>query len=135
MDGNNYCVTITDSSTPTLAFTGTVEVPAGPSLGLNVIPTLVSCFNGMDGTANADLSVDGSPVPNPDPAEFTFEWEDAMGNSLGNTQMITGLSAGQVFVTVTDVASGCTQTDMGSISQFPELMIIESTRTNPTCPG
>jgi len=135
LDGDDYCVTITDSSTPTLAFSGTVEIPAGPSLGLNVIPTLVSCFQGMDGTANADLSVDGSPEPNPDPSEFTFEWEDASGNSIGNTQMITGLSAGQVFVTVTDVASGCTQTDMGSISQFPELEIIDSTLTNPTCPG
>ncbi len=129
-----YCYTITDSSIPSLTGMGTFEIMQGDNLGLNINPTSpISCFGESDGAAEAELVVNNS-APS-DISQYTFAWEGEGGTPLGNTQSITGLAAGNVFVTVTDTNNGCTVETSFALSQ-PLAITLDSVQlNNPGCPG
>ena len=80
--------------------------------------TLVSCFNGNDGTATA--LPDGGTPP------YSFLWENGQ-----TTQTATGLSQGTTTVDVTD-ASGCIMNTSVNISQNDEISLSFSSIA-PTC--
>ena len=110
-----YIVTVTDDNlcTATQSVTLNPPVPIIP----NVVTTLVTCFGGNDGTATA------SPTGGTPP--YTYSW-----STSGNTTFIeTGLSAGNYFITVSDV-NGCTGVEPFTISQ-PATAFTTSFSINP----
>ncbi|HIO71715.1 MAG TPA: PKD domain-containing protein [Flavobacteriales bacterium] len=86
-----YSVTITDNTGATT--TGDVTIIEPPVLALTVTATNVSCLNGMDGSAAANVT--GGTTP------YTYLW-----NNGAPTPIATNLVANNYSVTVTD-ANGC----------------------------
>ena len=113
-----YFVTITDASSCSIIDTLTLTEPA--VLIANTVATDQSCFNVFDGTASA--------VPTGGTAPYTYLW-----NNSALTDVITGLTAGTYFVTVTDF-NGCTTIDSAIVNTPPT--ITASTVTTPvSCTG
>lgn len=101
--------------------TFTLLITDDPSalLSVNVTKTDVTCNGGNDGTATA------SPVNGTAP--YTYSWSP----NVGNTQTVTGLSAGTYSVTVTDF-TGCTASGSVVIGQ-PAVLSFTATVIPPTC--
>jgi len=109
----NYSVTVTDSLGCTANGTYTLTQPA-KALTVDAVGTATT---GSDGTATANpLGGTGS---------YTYSWSNA-----GNTKTITGLSAGEYSVIVTD-ANSCKAYDTVQIAAFA----VSFKTTNITCNG
>jgi len=93
-------------------------LPEPTLLTLTSSNTLISCFNGADGTATA--LPDGGIPP------YTFLWENSQ-----TIQTATGLPLGMTTVTVTD-AAGCSNNTSVDISQNDEIAL-SFVPTAPTC--
>ncbi len=93
-------------------------LPEPTPLTLTSSNTLISCFNGSDGTATA--LPDGGILP------YTYLWADGQTN-----QTATGLPLGMTDVTVMD-AAGCTNNTTVNISQSAEISL-SFTPIAPTC--
>ncbi len=109
-------VTITDQNGCSEIADFTLQEPT--SLTLTSSNTLISCFNGVDGTATA--LPDGGIPP------YTYVWSDGQTN-----QTATGLPLGMTNVTVMD-AAGCTNNTTVDISQNQEITLT-FIPTAPTC--
>ena len=126
-----YEVIITDADVPQNQAIDTVEVLAGPVLGVNLMTTSPECFGESTGTVEATISLGGISQPNPG-NDFTFQWN----TTNDNTNILTELPSGFYAVTVTDPA-GCeafasaTLTQPGPIEIAPNNTFI----TNATCSG
>ena len=113
-----YTVTVTDSSfcqldtTFNLINTGSIQI-------LSVIDS-VSCFNLADGAI--DLTIVGGLAP------FSFTWI----NTPQTTEDVTGLSAGNYSVIVTDF-SGCTASESFTLNQPTPINISFPLLQNAAC--
>lgn len=97
----NYTVTVTDVNG--CQKSKTIAITQPNILSISLIPTLVSCYNGNDGSIQT--------VINGGTSAYSFAWSNGF-----NTQNISNLIAGNYTVTVTD-ANGCIKTESIIISQ------------------
>ena len=111
-------VSVTISDQNGCSETADFVLPEPSLMTLTSANTLVSCFNGSDGTATA--LPDGGTPP------YSFLWGDGQ-----TTQTATGLSQGTTTVDVTD-ASGCVINTSINISQNDEISLSFSA-IPPTC--
>lgn len=93
-------VTITDKDGCTNAVNNIVVGQPG-EIALTITPENPTCFGGNNGQLTVDLT---GGVPN-----YTYFWEDADGDNVGNSETAEMLTAGTYSVTVTD-GNGCTST-------------------------
>lgn len=115
---SNYSVLVTDATATTTTSTVTISQP--PSLILSPVVTPVSCNGGANGSACAAVS-GGTPG-------YTYLW-----NPSGATaSCVTGLSAGNYTVTVTD-ANGCTIVAITTITQPAASLTSSVTIVSPIC--
>lgn len=126
-----YRVVIMDAAMPTNTVIDTVEVLAGPVLGVILQAVNPSCFGESDGSITANITFDGVPQPNPG-TEFTFSWN----TTPDNVQTLSNIPFGFYAVTVTD-ASGCEALASATLSQPPALNVLPANTfiTNATCSG
>lgn len=103
LTAGNYTVTVTDANGCTDQASISITQPASAVVASASLTSNVNCFGGNDGSATAGGS--GGTAP------YTFAWPSGGSNALE-----TGLSAGQVCVTVTD-ANGCSDTACVNITQ------------------
>jgi hypothetical protein len=95
------------------------------TIGVKAVPTAVKCNGGADGSI--ELSVVGGTPP------YTFEWVKAPNATpAGNTQNLTGLTAGTYMVTVKDAGS-CNYTLDNIVVTEPEKLTLESVVRNIKC--
>ena len=102
-----YSVTVTDAAGCTA--TDEVEVTGASDISVSTTVTGVTCYNGNDGTAIATVS--GAT------GQVAFMWSNG-----ASTQMIMNLATGTYFVTVTDLATGCTAMTNAFIGQPTEVV-------------
>ena len=113
----NYSVVVTDSN----GCSQNVNLSINQPTPINITPTIlpVQCFGLSNGSASIVAS-GGSPG-------YSYQWSPG-GSTTTN---LTGLSAGNYSVTVTD-ANGCTSTSSSQITQ-PNLLEIISSSTPAAC--
>ncbi|MBV6485583.1 MAG: hypothetical protein KFKLKKLM_02153 [Flavobacteriales bacterium] len=116
-----YIVTITDDSLCTLTDTVTIIEPI--QLNANTQFTDITCNNSNNGTATA-LPSGGSPG-------YTIVWNTVPAGAPIPGNPISGLSAGQYFVTVTD-AAGCIERDTITITN-PPLIVVNPSAISTSC--
>lgn len=119
LSNGTYIVTITDGNGCIHHDTVTISQPL--PLSINATGTNVSCFNGNNGTATANVS--GGTAP------YAYLWSP--GGSTSSTA--SGLMVGTYSVQVTD-ANGCTISASTTITQ-PLQLSSTVTSTNPLCNG
>jgi gliding motility-associated-like protein len=112
-----YSVTVTDANGCTRRRNVVVTNTNGPALTL-LSQTNVNCFGASTGAI--DISISGGVLP------YTYSWSNG-----AITQDISGLTAGDYTVTVTD-ANNCTATALYTITQIAALAI-NPTITNSGC--
>lgn len=124
LPAGQYCVTVTDASSCTVAGCGNVTQP-GCNITLATTVVNASQFGASDGSI--DLTASGGAMP------YVFVW-----NTGSTTEDLTGLGAGQYCVTVTD-ASNCTATTCGTVTQPANacagFAITNVSIGQPNCPG
>jgi uncharacterized protein (UPF0333 family) len=116
----SYSVVVTDAHNCTASGLWTVGSPA--ALAVTGIAGSASCYSACDGTI--DISPIGGTAP------YGYVWSDPAGST---TQDVSGLCAGDYFVTITD-AHNCTLVDSWTVTQPGEVSWQGST-TNVTCNG
>jgi gliding motility-associated-like protein len=96
-----YNVTVTDANncTATNAFTITENTPDLTISNASIMDA--SCNGEMDGAITIEIS-GGCPDSN---GNYTIAWQDAAGNSIAGGTAITGLSAGNYMVNITDTSN------------------------------
>ncbi len=112
-----YSVTVTDAAGCTA--TEQVTVTSSSNISVSATGTNLSCFGGNNGSATA--SVTGAS------GMIAYMWSNS-----GNSQTINNLSTGTYFVTVVEIASGCTATTSVFISQ-PTQVTVTTTGQNGGC--
>lgn len=116
----NYSLTVTDNAGCQMTEPFTITNNGAPgNLNLTMIP--VSCYNGNNGAATANMN--GGQQP------YTYLWSNG-----GTNATITGLSPGNYSVTVT-TANGCTSTGMINVTAPASPLAATSSQTNITCNG
>ncbi|MEM6722534.1 MAG: T9SS type A sorting domain-containing protein [Bacteroidota bacterium] len=73
-------------------------------------------------------------VPNP-LSTYNFNWEDASGNPVAGTIIVPNLDAGNYFVTVTDLATGCVYQSSGAVGGAGGVDAYVQSISVPTCPA
>jgi len=133
----SYQVTITDSSLPTAqTVVDTIDVLAGPVLGITIRDTIPTCFGFSNGSLAFVPTSDGLPIENPGP-DYTFTWSTPNGvPDPGNTNYISGIPAGSYGITVTDPA-GCQEIALIPLGQPPALRVLDANTfiTDASCTG
>ncbi len=119
LSAGNYTVTVTDANGCTTLASGTVTEPAALS-AVVMVDSNVSCNGGHDG--GLTVGVSGGTAP------YTYMW-----NNMATTASITGLSAGNYSVAITD-ANGCTETANGTITE-PTILSATATTSDVSCNG
>ena len=114
-----YSVVISDNNG--CSITDSIELFPVFVLNSNVTTTQVSCTGGSDGSANIIMLGGSNP--------YTFSWSNGL-----NTANITGLSAGNYNLTVTD-SSGCVLTDSIEITESSTALAFTSSISNLVCNG
>lgn len=121
LDGGSYDITVTDNvSNCVVAVTAFVNEPDSISVVLN--KTDVTCFGGSNGTILA-AAAGGNGGP------YTYTWLPS--GSTGSA--ITGLTAGNVILTVAD-ASGCDKNFTINVAQ-PTAIALSPVISNVSCNG
>lgn len=108
----NYTVTITDVNGCSNSI-NTVTIGQPAPLGLSTSTTELSCFGGNNGQATVEVLGGTGP--------FSFLWQNASGNNVGNAQMAEMLTAGTYVVFVTD-ANGCTSSTNATLQDPPPVV-------------
>lgn len=126
-----YEVIVEDATIPPNTAIDTVEILAGPSLGVLLSGTSPLCNGESTGSIVATITLDGVEEPNPG-AEFSFEWSTG---TIG-TNILENIPFGNYSVTVTDPA-GCIQIGQGALSQPSPIEIANNNTfiSNATCSG
>lgn len=120
LNPGNYSVLITDQNGCT--FTGSYSVVnAALQLTASTQASAVLCHG--DATGSANLTVNGGTAP------YTYNWSSGQ-----TTQQLSGVTAGNYTVTITDV-NGCTTTAQTSIGQPVAALAGTSSSTNVLCNG
>lgn len=116
----SYVLTVTDNAGCQISEPFTITNNGSPgNLSMSMIP--VSCYNGSNGAATANMNGGSQP--------YTYQW------SNGNTNAtITGLTEGMYNVTVT-TANGCISSDSIYISAPATPLTATSTKNDVTCYG
>jgi hypothetical protein len=117
---STYSVMITDAN-QCVAY-GMWTVGAPDALAVNGVPTNASCYGDCNGTI--DITPSGGTAP------YTYVWSDPAGST---TQNVTGLCAGDYFVTITD-AHMCTLVNSWTVGE-PGEVSWEGSTTNASCNG
>ncbi|MFD2603433.1 T9SS type A sorting domain-containing protein [Flavobacterium suzhouense] len=115
-----YTCTVSDALGCSVVHTVTITSPE--AIDVVVTQTNVSCSSNNDGAIS--LTVSGGVGP------YTYQWTPA---SLGTTPTVSGLSAGNYSVTITD-ANGCTAVRNLSVTQ-PSAITFTLAINNVTCYG
>lgn len=115
-----YSVNVTDASGCSTSQNVTIGSGAAPG-NLNVTSTTVSCFNGTNGTATAN--VNGGQQP------YSYQWSNG-----ATTQAIQNLIAGTYQVNVT-TANGCVSSGSITITQPVLPLSLTSNGTSVSCFG
>ena len=119
LTSGTYTAIVTDGKGCTGTNTGTVN-NGTVSGNVNINFTPASCFGGNDGSANANANGGQSP--------YTYLWSNGE-----TTQTITGLAAGNYYVSVT-TASGCVTVDSVTVNQ-PSQLNVAVTQNDASCFG
>lgn len=114
-----YSLTVTDDNGCT-AVAETITLNELPELEISFEVTDIACTDEAVGSIAA--SVSGGTAP------YDFLW-----SNNATTDVISNLTAGTYFLTVTD-ANGCEATGSATVEQFPGLQVIPSS-TDVSCPG
>ncbi|RDI14622.1 T9SS type A sorting domain-containing protein [Flavobacterium sp. AG291] len=115
-----YTCTVSDALGCAVVHTVTITSPE--AINVVVTQTNVSCSSNNDGAIS--LAVSGGVGP------YTYQWTPA---SLGTTPTVSGLSAGNYSVTITD-ANGCTAVRNITVTQ-PQAITFTLAINNATCYG
>ncbi|MBL7892995.1 MAG: hypothetical protein JNL63_10220 [Bacteroidia bacterium] len=115
-----YTVTITDNTGATATSTATITI--NPVVTVIINATNLTCNGSNDGTAQASGSAGTSP--------YTYNWS---GGVPGSGFQVSGLSAGNYTVTVTD-NKGCTGTSSITIAA-PPLLSGQFSKGTANCSG
>ncbi|MBI2271833.1 MAG: PKD domain-containing protein [Bacteroidetes bacterium] len=113
-----YTLTIKDSDGATGMTTAVVTV--NPAVNVTVTPTNITCNGSTNGST---LAAPGGGTPG-----YTYNWSNGAAGSL-----ISGLSAGNYSVTVTD-SKGCTAISSAAISS-PPAIAGQFTKGTASCSG
>lgn len=127
-----YEILVEDSGSPNPnSVLDTIEVLAGPALGVNIQPVGPACFGESTGSVSAVVILGGVVQPDPGP-DFTFTWN----TTPENIQTLSNVPSGFYAVTVTD-ANGCESTASVTLSQPSQLNILPNNTfiTNASCSG
>lgn len=103
-----YDVTVTDGNG--CSYTGSAEVFEGAGLSLSGFSDSVSCSGASNGRAWVEVTGGSAP--------YSYTW--SAGNPIGTGDTITGVTAGNYTVTVSDV-SGCTDSLTINVLQLANL--------------
>lgn len=114
-----YTVVATDANGCTASDSITVTEPT--ALAVSATSTNITCYGAADGAV--DLTVAGGTAP------YNYAWDDG-----SSTEDLTGLSAGNYQVTVTD-AGGCTGNAFASITEPTALSVSSGTVTDVSVAG
>lgn len=120
LNSGSYSVTVTDANACTQSLTILIADPAN-TLTLTETHQDISCFGGLTGSIDLTIS-------NPNPIT-SIAWSNGSG-----TEDISGLAAGNYFVTVTDL-SGCSSFLSISIAQPSAPLTINGVVSNVACFG
>jgi subtilisin-like proprotein convertase family protein len=115
LPADNYSLTVTDANN--CEAVTMVTVGASAAILIDFTTTDVSCNGENDGSATA-VATNGTPP-------YTYLWSNGATND-----MVSGLGAGEVTVTVTD-ANNCSTVANTTISE-PNPLTVSITGTNPT---
>ena len=113
-----YEVTITDANSCT-AYSSIIISEPVDILSVSINSTNLKCRNGADGSAEC-VAIGGT-------APYTYLWSNG-ATTIG----VTGLAAGTISVTVTDV-NNCTATSSVTVSQPATVLALSSVLTNLNC--
>lgn len=116
----DYSITVTDANNCENTITFAVDAP--PSISITGLITPVACAGESTGAINLTIS-GGTPG-------FLVAWSGPNGFA-SNVQDITGLSAGDYTIIVTDNAS-CEESESFTITESPEL-VLDQTITEVSC--
>jgi len=119
LNPGNHSVVITDANGCTLTQNFTITQPS--ALSATATQSDTSCNGGANGIAS--VNVTGGT------GAYTYIWSPSGGNS----NIASGLSAGNYSVLVTD-ANGCTLTQNFTISQ-PNALVLIPSKTDVSCNG
>ena len=114
-----YTVVATDANGCTASDSITVTEPT--ALAVSATSTNITCHGAADGAV--DLTVAGGTAP------YNYAWDNS-----ASTEDLTGLSAGNYQVTVTD-AGGCTGNAFASITEPTALSVSSGTVTDVSVAG
>jgi gliding motility-associated-like protein len=103
LSNGTYTVSVTDANGCTSTLIANISQPVSALSSSISSSGFVACFNNNNGSITLD--VNGGTMP------YSYNWSNG-----ANTQNLTGLSAGNYFVTVTD-ANGCTHVNGQLITQ------------------
>lgn len=130
LEPGEYPVSVTDSRG--CEFTDSYTVAALKALTLNASVTDVSCNGASDGAILAVGSTSGAPADLP----YTFTWSATPNPPVNDniSSTLTGLAAGNYFVTMTDAdAAGCQILDTITVNQPEPLAVVIFEQANETC--
>lgn len=119
LSAQTYTVVATDDSSCTSTTTVTPVNP--PQLQITGVVTDVNCFGGTDGAINVTVT---NAVPT-----ASYQWFSGQ-----NTEDLTGITAGNYNVTVTD-GNSCTAISSFVVNEPAALVINQPTITNVACFG
>jgi len=120
----NYYVTVTDSLNCSIADTFTITEP--PVFQISPQVNNISCFGFSDGRININVS-GGTPFTGAN--QYIYNWSNGL-----HTKLISGLSQGNYYVTVTDRLN-CSIVDTFTITEPLAIKIAQSQVTNISCFG
>ncbi|MBX7226824.1 MAG: hypothetical protein K1X55_12400, partial [Chitinophagales bacterium] len=114
---NTYTVTVTDVNGCSTSITKTITEPT--SINISGSLTNVSCLGGSNGAI--DISVSGGTSP------YTYIWSNG-----ATTADITGLTAGNYIVTVTD-NNNCEKSALFTLTEPSSAVSTSTTKVDATC--
>lgn len=120
LSAGTYFVTVTDQTNPGCTGEAFVVIEGTPGHTVNSMNTDPDC-SGDNGVIVLQVSGGSS--------NFDYQWSHNPGL---NSQQATGLAAGQYFVTVTDIQTGCIITYSTELNP-PTPVQINTQVTQPTC--
>lgn len=121
----DYQVTVSDDNGCSKTETITIGEPSALSLTFNGVQPL------CNGDANGQLQVtaSGGTVA----LDYSYEWKDAIGNIIGTNALITGLTAGDYTILITD-DNACDTLILITLGE-PDLLSFTPTIQQISCAG